>query len=78
MARKKQKRESGTDIDWYLISIDRLLQVIQETKKVAWPTWHELRDATMVVIVSVFVVSIVVGLIDLAFTQMLKLIIKGS
>ena len=53
-------------------------EVVQETKKVSWPTWPELREATQVVIVSVFVVSIVVGAIDLAFTQVLKLIIKGT
>jgi preprotein translocase subunit SecE len=53
-------------------------EVVQETKKVAWPTRNELREATLVVIVSVFVVSIVVGLIDLGFSWALKFIIRSS
>jgi preprotein translocase subunit SecE len=53
-------------------------EVVQETKRVAWPTRDELRGATLVVIVSVFFVSIIVGLIDLAFTHLLRLVIKGT
>lgn len=52
--------------------------VMVETKRVSWPTRDELRESTMVVIVSVFVVSVVVGLIDLAFTHILRTIIKGT
>ncbi len=52
--------------------------VIAETKRVSWPTREELKESTMVVIVSVVVVSVVVGLIDLGFTHILRTIIKGT
>ena len=52
--------------------------VMLETKRVSWPSRAELRESTMVVIVSVFIVSVVVGLIDLAFTHILRTIIKGT
>ncbi len=51
-------------------------EVAVETKKVSWPTRSELRESTMVVIASVFIVSIVIGVIDLLFTQAVKLIIR--
>ena len=51
-------------------------EVVQETKKVSWPTRAELRESTMVVITSVFIVSIIIGAIDLVFTQLVKLLIK--
>ena len=51
-------------------------EVIQESRKVNWPTRLELREATMVVIVSVFLVSIVVGFIDLIFAKLLQLVIR--
>ena len=50
-------------------------EVAQETKKVTWSTRAELRESTLVVIVSVFIVSMVIGVIDLLFTHLLKLII---
>ncbi len=51
-------------------------EVAQETKKVTWPTRTELREATLVVIASVFVISLVVGAIDLIFARILRLVIK--
>ena len=57
---------------------DFVKDVMAETKRVSWPTREELRESTMVVIVSVFCVSVVVGLIDLAFTHILRTIIKGT
>jgi preprotein translocase subunit SecE len=51
-------------------------EVVQETKKVSWPTRSELRESTLVVITSVFIVSIIIGVIDLMFTQLVKLVIK--
>ena len=57
---------------------DFVKDVMAETKRVSWPTRDELKESTMVVIVSVFVVSVVVGMIDLAFTHILRTIIKGT
>ena len=38
--------------------------VIVEMKKVSWPSVAELRESTMVVIVTVIILAIFVGLVD--------------
>ena len=39
-----------------------------ESTKVSWPTRAELRDSTIVVIVTVFVVTVFVGIVDRILT----------
>jgi preprotein translocase subunit SecE len=43
----------------------------QEMKRVTWPTWAELREQTMVVIISVAVVTFFIFVVDqvLSFLQ---------
>jgi preprotein translocase subunit SecE len=38
--------------------------VMVEMKKVSWPTRNELRGSTLVVIVTVFILSIFIGVVD--------------
>ena len=45
--------------------------IVSELRKVIWPSWGELRTMTFVVIVTVIVVSILLGLIDYLLTQTL-------
>jgi preprotein translocase SecE subunit len=45
--------------------------IFSELRKVIWPSWAELRTMTFVVIVTVVVVSIMLGLIDYILTQTL-------
>jgi preprotein translocase subunit SecE len=45
--------------------------IFGELRKVIWPSWGELRTMTFVVIVTVIVVSIMLGLIDFVLTQTL-------
>ena len=45
--------------------------IVGELRKVIWPTWAELRTMTFVVIVTVVVVSLMLGLIDYVLTQTL-------
>jgi preprotein translocase subunit SecE len=45
--------------------------IFGELRKVIWPSWAELRTMTFVVIVTVVVVSIMLGLIDFILTQTL-------
>ena len=45
--------------------------IVGELRKVIWPSWAELRTMTFVVIVTVVVVSIMLGLIDYVLTQTL-------
>jgi preprotein translocase SecE subunit len=41
-----------------------LEDILNELRKVIWPSWAELRTMTFVVIVTVVVVSLLLGLID--------------
>jgi len=52
-----------------------LSEVKVESSKVTWPTRKELQGSTLVVIVSVFVVSIVIGAMDRVIAFVLELII---
>jgi preprotein translocase subunit SecE len=45
--------------------------IFGELRKVIWPSWGELRTMTFVVIVTVIVVSLMLGLIDYILTQTL-------
>lgn len=48
----------------------------EELRKVAWPTWLETRNNTLLVIgISVFV-AIFLGLADLGLSAVLRLVIK--
>lgn len=48
----------------------------EELKKVAWPTWLETRNNTLLVVgISIFV-AIFLGLSDLGLSALLKLLIK--
>ena len=46
--------------------------VFTELRKVTWPTWKETRQSTMVVIVTVFVVSIILGGFDFMWAKLIK------
>jgi preprotein translocase subunit SecE len=39
-----------------------------ESEKISWPTPTELRDSTIVVIVTVLLISLFIGLVDRALT----------
>lgn len=45
-----------------------LKEVIQELKKVTWPTWDELKESTKVVIGFSIVMALFVGAIDFVLT----------
>jgi len=45
-------------------AVDFLRDVQAELKKVTWPTWPELKKATTVIIVFVFVLGIAIGWFD--------------
>ncbi|MBN9398616.1 MAG: preprotein translocase subunit SecE ['Candidatus Kapabacteria' thiocyanatum] len=48
--------------------------VSKEMKKVSWPTREQLRESTVVVIVTCLVLTAIVALIDLGMTQLMKLV----
>lgn len=47
-----------------------------EMRRVTWPDWEQLRNATGVIIVFVLVVAGIIGLMDLVFRQIVDLIIR--
>jgi preprotein translocase subunit SecE len=52
-----------------------LQDVRVESSKVTWPTRKELQESTMVVIASVFVISIVIGIMDRIIALVMGLVI---
>ncbi len=51
-------------------------EVRQELKKCSWPTWGELKESTVVVIVSVVILSAFVGVSDFVLNSVLKLVLR--
>jgi preprotein translocase subunit SecE len=60
--------------------IERLKAYLQETrveiKKVTWPTRQELKDATRVVVIASFLLTIFIGGVDLILNRIVKLIFQ--
>jgi preprotein translocase subunit SecE len=53
-----------------------LLETKVEIKKVTWPTKQELKDATRVVIVASFLLTVFIGAVDLILNRIVKLIFQ--
>ena len=51
-------------------------EVRQELKKCAWPTWGELKESTLVVVVSVIILTVFVGVSDLVLNTVLRQVVK--
>jgi preprotein translocase subunit SecE len=49
-------------------------EVVVELRKVTWPTAQETRAATLVVIVTVFIMSIFLGVFDMIWSRILDFI----
>lgn len=50
--------------------------VISETKKVTWPKRKEIINHTIIVVVSVVVLMVIFGSIDLGLSKLLQIVIK--
>lgn len=44
--------------------------------KVTWPTWKELQNSALVVMVASFIISIVIFIMDLSFRNIMSFIYK--
>ncbi len=51
-------------------------EVVDEVKKVTWPDWPQLKNATAVIIVFVIIVSLVIWLMDVVTRNVLNLILN--
>jgi len=58
--------------------IERIKTYFSETrtelKKVTWPTRHELKESTRVVIVSTIIVTVFIGVVDQVLSRIIKLV----
>ncbi len=52
-----------------------LKEVVQELKKVTWPTWEELKGSTMVVIFFSVVMGLYVAAIDFGLAKIVELFV---
>lgn len=50
-------------------------QTVDEMKKVTWPDWPQLRQATLVILLFVIVVALIIWLMDQGVSAILNLII---
>jgi preprotein translocase subunit SecE len=59
---------------------DRLRKFLKEVRveltKVTWPTMSELRGSTFVVIVTVLILTIFIGLVDLGLSRLMALLLR--
>ena len=55
---------------------DYLVESRAEIKKVTWPTKKEARVTSLAVLVLVVIMSIFLGLVDLAWTKIIELILS--
>ena len=53
-----------------------LASVPVEMRRVTWPDWEQLRNATGVIIIFVLVVAGIIGLMDVVFREAVNLIIR--
>ncbi len=51
-------------------------EAIEELGKVSWPTRDAVIDSTIVVVVSVIVVSLILGIIDRILSEIVRAVIK--
>jgi len=42
--------------------------------KVSWPSWENLQSSSIVVLIATFLISVIIYLMDTAFSQLLKMI----
>ena len=60
--------------------MSKLVQFVRESKaelkRVDWPTKEDVLSSVKVVIVSTIVIAVLLGVLDLAFTQLFRLLMK--
>ena len=47
-----------------------------ELKKVVWPTKEDVLSSVKVVIVSTIIIAVILGLLDLGFSELFRLLMK--
>jgi preprotein translocase subunit SecE len=57
--------------------VEFLKEVRVELSKISWPTREELREQTIVVIISVIVITVFIGAVDQVFNWMWRLLLSA-
>jgi preprotein translocase subunit SecE len=55
---------------------DYIDEVVEELKKVTWPDWPQLKNATLVILVFVLIVSVIIWVMDLGVRTVLNVIMN--
>jgi preprotein translocase subunit SecE len=50
---------------WFRSAAGYVREVRAEVNKVTWPTWEELRQTTIVIIVFVVIIGLIIGVMDI-------------
>jgi len=64
-------------MSWTTQVRDFIKEVRVESDKISWPTRNELRDSTIVVIVTVLLISAFVGVVDRILAAGVSLLFRG-
>ncbi len=51
-------------------------EVVEEVKKVTWPDWPQLKNATLVILVFIIIVSIIIWLMDVVTRNALNFVLN--
>ena len=51
-------------------------EVVAEMKKVAWPSWAELKASTWIVLLLVAIMAVIIYLYDLGFLAAIRALLK--
>jgi len=57
--------------------VEFLKEVRVELSKISWPTRAELKESTIVVIISVIVITLFIGAVDQVFNWMWRLLLSA-
>jgi preprotein translocase subunit SecE len=75
MTNKLQQSVDKTKDLWTKIKTF-FIEVNAETRKVTWPTFKEVRDTTIVVIIAVFIFGIFLYFVDMALHRIIQYLFK--
>lgn len=70
-AQKPATKSDGSPRRWFQFKFGG--EVLSELRKVTWPTWLQVRDLTMVVIVISVAVGAILGGIDYLFSKIIEI-----
>jgi len=73
---QKKAAPSPPKEGWVQTALQFLREVRAELKKVTWPSRKQAIGSTIVVIVLVFVISVFLGMVDMALSSLLQMVTR--